>query len=77
MEILLFGRQDTAMHIRDHMHEWHRCCSLCKIQLDDRILLDWFLKILFPPIAKDVASKRPWNQEEAILKSQQFDLLYA
>ena len=40
------------------------------------IFLDWFLKTLLPPIAKDVASKCPQFEEEAILKAQQFDLIY-
>src|SRR5713226_6972161 len=46
-------------------------------QLDDRIFLDWFPKTLLPPIAKDVTSKCPQFEEEAILKAQQFDLIYA
>ena len=41
------------------------------------IFLDWFLKTLLPPIAKDVTSEHPQSKEEAILKSQQFDLIYA
>ena len=72
VEILLSCRQNTATHITDHYHEWWRRRSLCKIQLDDRIFLDWFLKTLLPPIEKDIAS-----EEEAILKAQQFDLIYA
>ena len=64
-------------HITDHIHEWQRCRSLCKIQLDDRIFLDWFLKTLLPPIAKDIASERSQSEEETILKAQQFDLIYA
>ena len=39
--------------------------------------MDWFLKTFLPPIAKDVASERPQSEEEAILKAQQFDLIYA
>ena len=70
VEILLSYRHSTATHIIDHIHEWRRRHSLCKIQLDDRIFLDWFLKTLLPPIAKDVASERPQSEEEAILKSQ-------
>ena len=41
------------------------------------IFLDWFLKTLLPPIAKDVTSECLQSEEEAILKSQQFDLIYA
>ena len=76
VEILLSCCQNTATHITDHIHEWWRCRSLCKIQLDDRIFLDWFLKNFLPPIAKDVASERPQSEEEVILKAQQFDLIY-
>ena len=61
----------------DHIHEWCHHSSLCKIQLDDRIFLDWFLKTLLPPISKDVAYELPQIEEEAILKAQHFDLIYA
>ena len=77
VEILLSFRQHTVTHITDRIHEWWQHRSLCKIQLDDRIFLDWFLKTLLPPIAKDVASECPQYEEEAILKAQQFDLIYA
>ena len=77
VEILLSCRQNTATHITDHIHEWQQWHSFFKIQLDDRIFLDWFLKTFLPPIAKDVASDHPQSEEEAILKSQQFDMIYA
>ena len=77
VEILFSCRENTTTHITKHIHEWWWRCSLCKIQLDDRIFLDWFLKTLLPPIAKDVASECPQSKEEAILKAQQFDLIYA
>ena len=77
MEILSSCRQSTATHITDHIHEWWRRRSLCKIQIDDMIFLDWFLKTLLPPIAKDFASECPQFEEEAILKAQPFDLIYA
>ena len=57
VEILLSCRQNTATHITDHIHEWRRRRSLCKIKLDDRIFLDWFLTSLLPIIAKYVASE--------------------
>ena len=57
VEIFLSCRQTTTTHIIDHIHEWRRRRSLCKIELDDRIFLDWFLKTLLPPIAKDIASE--------------------
>ena len=77
MEILISYHQNTATHITNHIHEWQQHRSLCKIQLDDRIFLDWFLKTLLPPIEKNVASEDPQSKEEAILKAQQFDLIYA
>ena len=63
VEILLSCHQNIATHITDHIHEWWWHRSLCKIQLDDRIFLDWFLETLLPPIAKDVASERPQSKE--------------
>ena len=41
------------------------------------IFLDWFLKTLIPPISKDISFEHPQYKEEAILKAQQFDLIYA
>ena len=70
VEIMLSYRQSTTTHITNHIHEWQRNRSLCKIQLDDRILLDWFLKTLLLPIAKEVAFEHPQSEEEAILKAQ-------
>ena len=70
VEILLSFHQNTATHIIDHIHEWRPLRSLCKIKLDDRIFLDWFLKKLIPPIAKEVTSECPQIEKEAILKAQ-------
>ena len=69
-EIFLSWSQNTATHIIDHIHEWRRRRILCKIKLNDKIFLDWFLKTLLPPIAKDVTSEHPQIEEEAILKAQ-------
>ena len=77
VEILLSFRQNTATHITDHIHEWRWRRSLCKIQLDYKIFLDWILKTFLLPITKDVTSEHPQSEEEAILKAQQFDLIYA
>ena len=70
VEILLSCCQNTATHITNHIHEWWRQRSLCKIQLDDKIFLDWSLKKFLPPIEKDVAFEHPQSKEEAILKAQ-------
>ena len=76
VEILLSSRKKTT-HIMDHIHEWWHHRSFCKIQLDDRILLDAFLSTLLPPISKDMVSQCPQTKEESILMAQQFDLIYA
>ena len=57
VKTLLSCRQDIATHITDHIHERRHHRSLCKIQLEYRIFLDWFLKKLLPPIDKDVTSE--------------------
>jgi hypothetical protein len=62
---------------QDHIHEWHRRRSLCKIETTLELLLYWFLKSLFPLIAKDVATTMPQTKEEAITKAQHFDLIYS
>ena len=40
VEILLSCRQNNATYITNHIHEWRRHYSLCKIKLDDRIFRD-------------------------------------
>ena len=64
VEILLSYRQNMATHITDHIHEWHRHRSLCKIKLDDRIFLDWFLKSLF------LSLLRMWHSKDPSLKKR-------
>ena len=43
--------QNTATHIFDHIHEWHRRQRLVKAQITDGLLADWFTKSLLPQIA--------------------------
>ena len=66
VEILLSYQKNITTHITDHIHEWWQKHSLCNIQLDDRIFLNWFLKTLLPPIAKDISYEQPQTKEEAI-----------
>ena len=40
-------------------------------------MLEWFLKSLFPYIPKDVSTSGVTNEEEAILRDQQLDLIYS
>ena len=47
-----------------------------KAQLDDRVLLDLFLKTLTVNISKDVVQHNPISEEDAIIKAQQLELIY-
>ena len=76
MELLNHFRQSPSTHISEHLHEWRRRRSLCKSQLDERVLLDLFLKNLVMEISKDVAQRNPTSEEDAISKAQQLKLIY-
>ena len=39
--------------------------------------MEWFLKSLFPYIEKDVSTSEVQNEEQAIFRAQQLDLIYA
>jgi hypothetical protein len=77
LELLSNFKQSSATHIADHIHEWRRRRSLCKAETTKQQCLDWFLRSLVPLLGKDVASTFPQSEEEAISKSQQYDLIYA
>ena len=76
-ELLLTFQQDKATHISDHIQEWHRQKRLIKYFIPPEFLLEWFLKSLLPYIAKDVSTSRVQNQEYAIFRAQELDLIYA
>ena len=46
MELLTHFRQYLSTHISEHLHEWRWRCILCKAQLENRVLLDLFLKTM-------------------------------
>jgi hypothetical protein len=77
LKLLSTLRQDTATHISDHIQEWRRWRWLIKTPIPPTFLLEWFLKSLHPPISKDVATSGVSNEEEAIFRAQQLDLIYA
>jgi hypothetical protein len=77
LELLSNFKQTTAIHIADHIHEWHRQHSLCKAETTKEQHLDWFLKSLVSVISKDVASAFPQLEEESISNAQHFELIYA
>ena len=69
--------QNKDTHILYHIQEWRRQKSLIKYTIPPEFLLEWFLKSLFPYISKDVSTSRVTNEEEAILRAQQLDLIYS
>jgi hypothetical protein len=77
LELLSELKHTIVIHIYDHIHEWCRRHSLCKVETIKEQRLDWFLKSLVSVISKDVASTFPQTEEEAINKAQHFDLIYA
>ena len=61
----------------NHIQEWRRQNSLIKATIPLEFLLEWFLKSLLPYISKDVSTSGVTNEEEAILKARQLDLIYS
>ena len=76
-ELLANFSQTTANHISDHIREWRRRKSLIKVPVPPTFLLEWFLKSLVPQLSKDVATSRIFSEEEAIMRAQQFELIYS
>lgn len=64
------------MHILDHISEWRKLRSFCKAHLEDKLLLDLFLRSLTSEISKYVVNSSPQNEEEAISNAQQLELIY-
>ena len=77
LELLSTLRQGSGTHISDHIEEWHRKRRLVKTPIPPTFLLEWFLKSFHALISKDVATSGVFNEEEAIFRAQQFDLIYA
>ena len=77
MELLSRFRQDKAMHISDHIQEWRRRKRLIKAFIPPEFLPEWFLKSLLPYIVKDVSTSEVQNEEQAIFRAHELDLIYA
>ena len=58
--------QNTSMHISYHIHEWRRQIWLIKDPIPNQLLVDWFMKSLFPPISQDVSMGGVVTEEQAI-----------
>ena len=76
-ELLSTFWKDKATHISNHIQEWHRQKRLIKAFISSEFLLEWFLKSLFPYIAKDVSTSGVQNDEQAIFRAWELDLIYA
>ena len=50
---------------------------MIKTFIPPEFLLEWFLKSLLPYIAKDVSTSKVQNEEQAIFRVQELDLIYA
>jgi hypothetical protein len=64
-------------HISDHIQEWRHRKSLIKVPVPPTFLLEWFLKSLVPQLSKDIATSRVFSEEDAIMRAQQFELIYS
>jgi hypothetical protein len=69
--------QTTADHISNHIREWRRQKSLFKVPVPPAFLLEWFLKYLVPQLSKDVTTFGLFSEEDAIMRAQQFELIYS
>ena len=76
-ELLSIFQQDKATHISDHIQELRRWKRFIKEFIPQEFLLEWFLNFVLPYIAKDVSTSRMQNEEQAIFRAHQMDLIYA
>jgi hypothetical protein len=76
-ELLANFEKKKADHISDHIREWRCRKSLIKVSIPPTFLLEWFLKYLVPQLSKDVATSGVFSEEEAIMRSQQLELIYS
>jgi len=70
-------KQDTVMHISNHIHEWRRRCQLIKFEIVDQLLTEWFTKSFIATIARDIAMGGCVTEEQAIAHAQYLDLVYS
>jgi hypothetical protein len=76
-KILANFKQITTDHISNHIQEWRRRKSLIKVPVPPAFLLEWFLKSLVPQLSKDVVTSIFFSEEDAIMRAQQFELIYS
>jgi hypothetical protein len=76
-ELLANFEQTIVDHISDNIREWRHWKSLIKVPVPPAFLLEWFLKSLVPQLSKDIATFRVFSEEDAIMRAQQFELIYS
>jgi hypothetical protein len=76
-ELLANFEQTTADHISDHIQEWRCRKSLIKVPVPPAFLFEWFLKSLVLQLSKDVTTSGVFSKEDAIMRAQQFELIYS
>jgi hypothetical protein len=76
-ELLANFEQTSADHISDHIQEWRCQKILIKVPIPPAFLLEWFLKSLVPQLSKDVTTSGVFSEEDAIMRAQQFELIYS
>jgi hypothetical protein len=76
-ELFTNFEQTIVDHISYHIREWRRQKSLIKVPIPPAFLLEWFLNSLVPLLSKDVAMSGVFSEEDAIMRAQQFELIYS
>jgi hypothetical protein len=76
-ELLANFEQTTTDHISNHIGEWRHRKSLIKVPIPPAFLLEWFLNSLVLQLSKDVATSGVFSEEDAIMRAQQFELIYS
>jgi hypothetical protein len=76
-ELLANFEQTIADHISNHIQEWRCQKILIKVRVPPTFLLEWFLKSLVPQLSKDIATSGVFSEEDAIMRAQQFELIYS
>lgn len=54
----------------DYNDEWHKQHALCKINIKNSFILEWFLKYFIPTIEKDMTMTMLQFEEETIIRAQ-------
>jgi hypothetical protein len=76
-EILNSLQQSSSTHISNHIHEWRKRRWLIKAPIPDQLLIDWFTKLLLPPIVCDVSVGNVVTEEQFVIRVKYLDLVYS